>query len=111
MGVRTPTIIMATYVIAACLGSGGRCYDGSHLLRKIFHGHDIWQQGDDRCSHGRLRKSPGAYACSVLLGIVESLCSLYISTAYKDVFSFVILVIVLFCRPQGILGKKSITKV
>jgi branched-chain amino acid transport system permease protein len=54
---------------------------------------------------------PGAMLGSVLLGIVESLCSLYISTAYKDVFSFVILVIVLFCRPQGILGKKSITKV
>lgn len=54
---------------------------------------------------------PGAMLGSILLGVVESLCSYYISTSYKDVFSFIILVIVLFCRPQGLLGKKSTTKV
>ena len=49
---------------------------------------------------------PGAMLGSIILGVVESMCNLYISTAYKDVFSFIILVVVLFCRPQGILGKK-----
>jgi branched-chain amino acid transport system permease protein len=45
------------------------------------------------------------------LGIVETLGALYLSSAYKDVFSFAILIIILFCRPQGILGQASITKV
>ena len=54
---------------------------------------------------------PGAMLGSVILGVVESLSNLYIGTKYRDIVAFVILVIVLFTKPQGLLGKKSTTKV
>lgn len=46
----------------------------------------------------------------VLLGLVETLGGAYISTQYKSVISFAILIIVLLIRPSGILGKKISTK-
>ena len=99
MGVRTPTIIMAGVMM-------GPIYSVKYSMGTTFG-----NKAMTAAVMGGFGSLPGAMLGSVLLGIVESLCSLYISTAYKDVFSFVILVIVLFCRPQGILGKKSITKV
>ena len=41
-----------------------------------------------------------------LLGIVEAVGAAYISTAYRDAFSFIILFIVLFVKPTGLLNKK-----
>ena len=42
----------------------------------------------------------------IILGIVEAVGSAYISTAYRDAFSFIILFIVLFVKPTGLLNKK-----
>lgn len=47
----------------------------------------------------------GAMAGGLLLGIVESLGSAYISSEYKDAYSFILLMIVLVIRPSGLFGK------
>lgn len=49
----------------------------------------------------------GAALCGLLLGIIESLGSTYISSAYKDGFAFLLLILVLLLRPQGLLGTRE----
>ncbi len=48
---------------------------------------------------------PGAIIGGLALGLLESLSAGYISSAYKDVVAFVVLLLVLCIRPKGILGK------
>jgi branched-chain amino acid transport system permease protein len=48
---------------------------------------------------------PGAVLGGVGLGLLESLSAGYWSSAYKDVAAFVVLLLVLFIRPKGLLGK------
>jgi branched-chain amino acid transport system permease protein len=48
---------------------------------------------------------PGAILGGLLLGLLESLTAGYFSSAYKDVVAFVVLLLVLFVRPQGLLAK------
>jgi branched-chain amino acid transport system permease protein len=48
---------------------------------------------------------PGAVIGGVILGLLESLSAGYWSSAYKDVAAFVVLLLVLFVRPKGLLGK------
>ena len=48
---------------------------------------------------------PGAVLGGVGLGLLESLSAGYLSSAYKDVVAFVVLLLVLFVRPSGLLGK------
>lgn len=48
---------------------------------------------------------PGAILGGLGLGLLESLSAGYISSAYKDVVAFVVLLLVLFVRPKGLLGK------
>jgi len=42
----------------------------------------------------------------IVLGVSESLAAGFISSAYKDVIAFLVMIVVLLFRPEGLLGKK-----
>jgi branched-chain amino acid transport system permease protein len=48
----------------------------------------------------------GAIVGGLALGVIESFGSAYISAVYKDAFSFLVLIVILLVRPQGIFGEK-----
>ncbi len=54
---------------------------------------------------------PGAVAGGLLLGVMESLAAGLISSEYKDALAFLLLLIVLFCKPSGILGRGRLRRV
>ncbi|CAB3653594.1 branched-chain amino acid ABC transporter permease [Achromobacter pestifer] len=56
---------------------------------------------------GGLDNPLGVMVGGLFLGIVESLTTLYIGPTFADVASFGILVLVLFLRPSGLLGKTA----
>ena len=53
----------------------------------------------------------GAVVGGLLLGTLESLGAGFISSAYKDAFAFLVLLLVLFIRPSGLFGKREIRRV
>jgi len=56
---------------------------------------------------GGLGNVVGAVAAGFGLGVIESLGAGFISSAYKDFFAFLVLILVLWARPEGILGKTA----
>ncbi len=50
---------------------------------------------------------PGAIAGGLLLGLLESLGAAYVSSAWKDSIAFLVLLLVLFVRPHGLLGRSA----
>lgn len=54
---------------------------------------------------------PGAVLGGLFVGLVETFVAGYISTAYKDVVAFLIIIFVLLFFPQGFLGEKIQDKV
>ena len=59
---------------------------------------------------GGLGSPVGAVAGGFILGIVEALGVGVVSAGYKDAISFVILLLVLFLRPAGLLGARVVSR-
>lgn len=49
----------------------------------------------------------GCVIGGLILGLVENFGAAYISTGYKQVFSFIILILVLLSRPSGLFGRRE----
>jgi len=60
---------------------------------------------------GGIGSIPGAMLGGVLLGVAETLAAAYLSSEYKDIVAFVLLVLILMVRPTGLLGKPEVEKV
>jgi len=60
---------------------------------------------------GGIGNIPAAMLGGLLLGLIEMLGAAYISSAWKDVFTFLILIIILIFRPTGLIGEKIAEKV
>ncbi|MBA1336684.1 MAG: High-affinity branched-chain amino acid transport system permease protein LivH [Firmicutes bacterium] len=54
---------------------------------------------------GGLGSLPGAVIGSVLLGIIETFTSGYLSSQFRDLIAFVLLIFILVVRPKGLMGK------
>ena len=60
---------------------------------------------------GGIGSIPGAMLGGVILGVAETFAAAYISSEYKDIVAFGLLVLILLFRPTGLLGKPEVEKV
>jgi len=58
---------------------------------------------------GGLGSILGSVVGGVLLGVIEALGSVFISAAYKDLYGFVLLIVLLVFRPTGLFGERERT--
>ena len=54
---------------------------------------------------GGLGSLPGAVVGGFMLGIVETLVTAYISATYRDLFSYLVMFVILIFLPNGLMGK------
>ena len=59
---------------------------------------------------GGIGNIPGAMLGGMILGIIETLGSGYLSPQWKDVIAYVILILILIFRPTGLLGERVAEK-
>jgi branched-chain amino acid transport system permease protein len=60
---------------------------------------------------GGVESLPGAMVGGILLGVAENLTGAYISSQFKGVLPFLILVIFLLIRPNGLFGRAAASRV
>jgi branched-chain amino acid transport system permease protein len=53
----------------------------------------------------------GAIIGGVLIGLIDTFSGAYISSTYRDAIVFLVLILALIVRPQGIFGEKIAEKV
>lgn len=60
---------------------------------------------------GGLGSLPGAVVGALLLGVLETMISGFISSAWRDLFSFTLLIVILIFCPNGLMGKSKKDKI
>ncbi len=104
MGVNTDFIIIAIFLMGGFLaGIAGVLFGMKYTVYPQIGGITI--KSFIAAVFGGLGSLPGAVVGSVLLGIIETFTSGYISSQYRDLIAFVLLIAVLVFRPMGLMGK------
>jgi branched-chain amino acid transport system permease protein len=111
-GININRVISTTFVIGSCLAAVGGVLIASHIGQINFYiGFIAGIKAFTAAVLGGIGSVPGAVLGGLVLGWTESFATGYVSSDYEDVFAFLLLVIILIFRPEGLLGKSSTNKV
>jgi branched-chain amino acid transport system permease protein len=111
VGINVRRSVTWAFVLAALAGGLAGVIITPLTFTSYDQGTMLGFKGFSAAMLGGLGSLQGAFVGGLLLGVLEALSGGLISSHFKDAVSFVILLLVLFCRPQGMLGKARIEKV
>ena len=106
MGVNVNFVSSVVFAISSALGVAAGALIGALLALAPGVGESFAVKGFAVLILGGLGSLPGASLGGLVLGVSESLAAGFLSSAYKDVISFLIMILVLLVMPQGLMGKK-----
>jgi branched-chain amino acid transport system permease protein len=111
MGIDIDRVIVFAFVLGSALAGAAGVLFALRIPTYATIGFLIGLKGFTAAVIGGIGSIPGALAGGLLLGFAESYAQGYVSTRWSDLLVFVILILFLLLRPQGILGKADIRKV
>jgi branched-chain amino acid transport system permease protein len=106
LGIPTRLVLGVAWGAAAVLGGGAGIFLAPALLLDPFFMLDPFLKGFAAAVLGGLNSLPGALVGAVILGVAESLVGAYLTIQFKNTFAFLVILLVLLVRPEGLLGKE-----
>jgi branched-chain amino acid transport system permease protein len=111
VGININRMVNYSFVISGILGSIAGIIVAPITTTSYDIGFMIGLKGFAAAILGGYGSMAGSVVGGLLLGILENVGAGFVSSTYKDVIAFVILLLVLFVKPTGILGSKYVDKV
>ena len=112
MGINVNKIISIAFLIGSALaGAGGVMFAMYYNTINFHDGYLAGLKAFTAAVFGGIGNIPGAMIGGVLIGVFEGLGAGYLSSEWKNVFAFFILILILLFRPSGLLGSRVVKKV
>ncbi len=102
MGISVSRMSLLAFGLAAALGAIGGIVVAPTTRPTYDMGLVLGLKGFVAAIMGGLVSSPGAVLGGLLLGILENVSAGVTKAGLKDIFAFLLLIVVLLYRPQGI---------
>lgn len=110
LGIPVAKMIAITFAYSSILGAAAGILVGPIFFVTKDMGAMLGLKAFCSAILGGFGSVPGAIMGGIFLGVIEVFASYYISSAYRDAFAFIILILVLLLRPQGFFGEKITEK-
>jgi len=108
LGVDVNRVVLVTFMIGSGIAGVAGVLDGiKNSGISPFMGLSAAVKGLIVMLLGGLGNVPGAMVAGLLLGMIEILSAAYIGTTERDLFSFLILILILLYRPTGLFGART----
>jgi branched-chain amino acid transport system permease protein len=111
VGIDVKRMVLFSFVISSALGSMAGIIIAPLTMTAYDVGIMLGLKGFCAAIIGGMSSGFGTILGGLLLGILESLGAGLISSGYKDAIAFVILLLILFVRPQGLFKKAETERV
>ena len=106
-GVSVHTMIITSFVLSAATSALAGAIVGPISFISPSMGFELGIKGFAAAVVGGMGSPVGAILGGLLIGVLESLLGCYVSTAYSTLMAFTFMLLVLYIRPEGILGVAS----
>ncbi|MCI8550091.1 MAG: branched-chain amino acid ABC transporter permease [Lachnospiraceae bacterium] len=106
MGINTKRVYLVTYGISAMLAAIAGILMCPVYSVNPWMGTTVQTKGLVVCILGGLGSVEGAIIAGIVMGIVESLTVSVVGSAWRDVAAYLLLIIILYVRPEGLFGRK-----
>jgi branched-chain amino acid transport system permease protein len=106
LGIPTRPLLAAAWALAAGLAVVAGVFLAAQVLLDPFFMLDPFLKGFAAATLGGLNSLPGALAGGLLLGAAEAATGAALGLEFKNSLAFVVIVLVLLVRPEGLLGRK-----
>jgi len=110
LGIPVVTMVMITFAYSAAMGGLAGMLVAPILFVSVNMAGAIALKAFAANIIGGYGSIPGAILGGLALGVVETLGAAYISVPYKDAFAFLMLLLFLLVRPQGLFGERIAEK-
>lgn len=107
LGVPVERMILYTFLINAALAAMASLLISPIYLAKFSSGETLGLAAFVAAIVGGFNQVRGAIAGGLIVGVLDNLAAVYVSTAYRQAVPLVLLVLVILFRPQGLLGRKE----
>ncbi|MDQ5988280.1 MAG: branched-chain amino acid transport system permease protein, livH [Syntrophus sp. SKADARSKE-3] len=111
VGISVKTMVLLSFIISSAIGSLAGIIIAPLTMTSYDMGIMLGLKGFCAAIIGGMSSGLGTVVGGLLLGILESLGAGLISAGYKDAIAFIILLCILFIRPEGVFGKKETERV
>lgn len=106
MGINVNLVSALTFAISTGLAAIAACLVAPIFMISPSMGSMVGMKAFVIVILGGLGSIPGAIVGGLILGLIEAIGGGYLSAAYKDVFGFGALVLILSLKPTGLFGKE-----
>jgi branched-chain amino acid transport system permease protein len=106
LGIPTRRILAFAWGVASALAVVAGTFLAPALLLDPFFMLDPFLKGFAAAVLGGLNSLPGAVLGGLVLGVAESLTGGYVTIQFKNTLAFLIIIVVLLARPEGLLGRE-----
>ena len=106
LGIPTRLVLSVAWAAASALGVVAGIFLAPALLLDPFFMLDPFLKGFAAAVLGGLNSLPGAVLGALLLGVAESWTGAYLTIQFKNTLAFIIIILVLLVRPEGLLGRE-----
>lgn len=106
LGIPTRLVLAVSWGAASALGVVAGVFLAPALLLDPFFMLDPFLKGFAAAVLGGLNSLPGAVVGALILGVAESLAGAYLTIQFKNTLAFLIIILVLLVRPEGLLGRE-----
>ncbi|WP_216829845.1 branched-chain amino acid ABC transporter permease [Alkalihalobacterium elongatum] len=110
MGIKVTTVFTATWAVGAILGGVAGMMTAPITFLDTHMMADVLIMAFAAAVLGGFVSLPGALIGGIIIGIFGNLISYYIAPEMKLVYTFLLIIIVLYIRPQGIFGGTQTVK-
>lgn len=111
MGVSLTRIYGATWAVSTALGAIAGLLIAPILFLSPSFMDSVAVKAFAAAVLGGFSSLPGAVLGGLVLGVMESVFGFYISTDLKSTFVFLLIIGILYVRPQGLFGTREVKKV